>query len=361
MALIEVGKVNLSVQDRIEFFRSLSNWLTSGGGRMSVAEAVRFTCETFSRDEYSTLAPKMNHISREVTAGQITFHEALSVAKLGFTKQELAIVRAAEESSQLRQTMPSLVEAMETKARARKSLTRKLAMPLFAGVLLVLMSIGVMTIMMPSVLGPVLTRNASALNDMPFIIGWYWGASQWLQDFWVIPTATVFVFVVLIFIRNTPAIKPHFEKTMLKFGPIRRLIISYNAMLVVYFMPALLRSGMPPHDVLRTLAETLETLSIAGSLRVAANEYEGGTQLVDALVHLPFRSSFRSSVEAGEKTGAIADRVEDLKNPYAADLERIINQTVIGLTTLVMAILLPLFLLSMYITLTVPIFALMEF
>ena len=361
MALIEIGKTGLGQGDRIEFFRALSNWLQSGAGQMSTSEAIKFTCESFSRDEYRTLQPRMYRIISSVEMGTSSFAEALYEARLGFTEQEISIVRAAEKSNQLRQALPSLVTALEVKQKARKSLMGKLAMPLVGGVMLILMSIGVMTFMMPMVLGPVLQRDPTALDNMPFVIGWYWELSQWFQIYWRMVAFGAAVGVVLIIFRNHSILKPYSEKVIMAFAPFRRLIVAFNATLVVYFMPALLRSGLPPHQVLRALADTLDTLSISSALRMAANEYEGGTQLVDALQGLPFRSSFRSSVESGEKTGAIADRVEDLQRPYMGDLERVINQTVAGLTMLVMALLLPLFLLSMYITLTVPIFALMEY
>ena len=361
MALIEIAPPALSLPQRIEFFRTLGSWLNSGGGTMSIAESVKFTCETFGRDEYRHFANRMDRIVREVQSGQTPFYKAINVAMLGFTEQEISIIEAAEQSNQLRVAVPSLVEAMTTRSSAQKSLASKLAMPLIGGIMLIFMSIMVMTVMMPTVLGPVLKRRADALDDMPFIIAWFWDASQWLQVWWLHLTITLIVFILILVFRNHPVLKPHTEDLFMKLKPYKRLVIAFNATLVVYFMPALLRSGMSPHAVLRTLSSSIGNLQIKGSLRVAASEHESGAQLGDALKVLPFKSSFRSAVEAGEKTGKVAERVEDLKIPYSDDLDRVIRQTVLSLTFIVMALLLPFFLISMYITLTVPIFALMEY
>lgn len=358
---LEIARTHFGNADKVEFFRTLSGWLSSGEGRMSVAEAVKFTCETFSRDEYRGFRPRMERIVREVEGGQISFSEALKSSQLGFAPQELAIVEAAEKANQLRIAIPSLVEALEMKQNAVKSLRAKLAMPLIGGVMLILMSIGVMTMMMPTVLGPVLQRKPDALDSMPFVISWYWEMSKWLQSFWYIPLIFTTVVILAILLRNLPLVKPYMEALLMWFTPTYRLILAFNSMLVVFFMPALLRSGMSFHIVLRTLASTLDNASIAGALRVAANDHEGGTSMAESIDILPFKGSFRSAVEAGERTGQVANRVEELKTPYAGDLERVIKQTVGSLTLIVMAVLLPFFLLSMYITLTVPIFALMEY
>ena len=358
---IEIGQRALALGDRIEFLRSLGNWLNSGGGHMSTAEAVRFTCETFGRDEYKAFRPRMEHIIREVQSGQTPLYRALADAQLGFERQSLSILEAGEKSNQLRKAIPDLVHALEVRANARKSLMLKLSMPLIGGVMLVFMSIGVLTIMMPQVLEPVLRRNADALADMPFIIGWFWEVSKWLREYWMMPVAVVVSLILILLFRNTPVIKPHFEKVVMSFGPLRRLSLAYNAVLVVYFMPALVRSGMPFYDILRSMANSIDNLGIAATLRIAAHDHEAGMRLLDALESIPFRSSFRGAIEAGEKTGQIAERIEDLKAPYNGDLERIIRQVVAATIIMVMAILLPFFLISMYITLTVPIFALMEY
>ena len=76
---------------------------------------------------------------------------------------------------------------------------------------------------------------------------------------------------------------------------------------------------------------------------------------------LPFRGSFRSAVEAGEKTGKIAERVEDLKVPYAGEFERITKKATALLMLVVMAGLLPFFIISMYTSLVAPMIALMEY
>jgi len=183
----------------------------------------------------------------------------------------------------------------------------------------------------------------------------------WLQVWWPVVVAFLVAPPIMFFLRNTPILKPFMTKFLFHFGPSRRLILVFNSTLVVYFMPALVRSGMPLPDVLYTLADTLENDSIAGAMRTAAVDHENGTKLGDALAVLPFKGSFRSAVEAGEATGEVAARVEDLQVPYSDEMERVINRTVSALKGMVMAVLLPLFMICMYTTLVGPIFALMEY
>ena len=75
---IQIGKASLSTADRVDFFRSLSEWINSGGGQMSLAESVRNTTSGFSQEEYATLAPQMETIANDVTSGQVAEAEVVS-------------------------------------------------------------------------------------------------------------------------------------------------------------------------------------------------------------------------------------------------------------------------------------------
>lgn len=358
---LQIGMSALSLGDRVEYLRTLAAWLVSSGGRMPVSEAIRNTCEAFSRDEYRSLAGRMNRIVSDYDSGQTHFNKALIAAKLGFTKQELTVLEAAENSNQLRVAVPAMVEAMQMRLDAQRNLTRKMAMPVISGIMLILMSLGVAIFMLPTILGPVLQRSPDALEKFPFIIQAFWAFSQWLRANWIVPVVFLLVPVMLVILRNTIIVKTWIESVVMHVAPLRRLAIAYNGVMLVYFMPALVRSGMQLPQVMRALSESLNNQSIANALRAAANEHEAGMRLGDALARLPMKGSFRSAIEAGEKTGAIADRVEDLKAPYAADYDRVVRRAVGALTMVVMGVLLPLFIISMYTSLVAPIFALMEY
>lgn len=358
---IQIGMSTLALADRVEFLRTLAAWLVSSGGRMPVSEAIRNTCEAFSRDEYRSLAGRMGRIMNDYDSGQVQFNKALVAARLGFSKQEVTVLEAAENSNQLRIAVPAMVEAMQMRLDAQRNLSRKMAMPVISGIMLILMSLGVAIFMLPTVLGPVLQRQPEALAEFPMIIRGYWAFSQWLRGNWIVPAVILLAPLMIFLFRKTMLVRAWIETFVMTVTPLRRLAIAYNGVMLVYFMPALVRSGMQLPQVLRALAESLNNQSIAAGLRAAANEHEGGMRLGDALARLPMKGSFRSAIEAGEKTGAIADRVEDLKAPYAADYDRVVRRAVSVLTMVVMGGLLPLFIISMYTSLVAPIFALMEY
>ncbi|MDD9912132.1 MAG: type II secretion system F family protein [Alphaproteobacteria bacterium] len=358
---IQFGPTSLSTEDRIVFFRTLGSWLTSGGGHTSVADAVKNTCDTFSYDEYKTLKPKMDTITREYVGGQVSLAQALRSVHVGFKKQELAIIEAAEKSSQLRMAVPSLVEALDIQHKGRKLLVGSMTMPLMVGFALILMSLGVLIIMLPMVIGPVVERRPDALYDFPAILRWYWFTSVWLRANYPIPTAVAVIPILIFVFKSVPIVKRQLDKFLMWLKPSRRMIITFNGVLSVFFMPALVRSGMPGHAVLDALAECVSHPNIAGMLRGAAQEHRNGMRMGEAVKVLPFRTSFANAVSTGEQTGQIAERVEELKEPYRLDLERQISQTVSVLKFFVMAILLPFFVVTTYTSLVGPIFALMEY
>lgn len=328
---------------------------------MPVNEAIKNTCEAFSRDEYRSLSNRMGRIVSDYESGQTPLYEALRRGRLGFTEQELSVVESAERSNQLRAAIPELVEALEMRQTSTRVLYRQMAMPVVGGFMLIVMSLGVAMFMLPMVLGPVLQRQPDALEGFPAIVQGYWYFSVWIQDNWLIPVVLLLIPPFLFLFRNSRAIKPFVEGVIWRIAPLRRIAIAFNGVLIVYLMPALVRSGMPLYDVFRAVARSLENQRISSAFQIAANEHEAGMRVGDALVRVPLKGSFRSALEAGEKTGQIAERIEDLKMPYSTEYDRIMRRAVATLMVVVMAGLLPLFIISMYTSLVAPIFALMEF
>lgn len=358
---LEIGKTSLSAADRIDFFKTLAGWLSSGAGQMSLAESVRNTTSGFSQEEYATLAPKMDLVNAEVGSGQTPLYEALANSGLGFRNQELAVVEAAERSSQLRQALPSLVTAMETEYAGRRDLIAKLTGPLIIGVMLIALTLGVLIIMLPLVISPVLERNPKALETFPFILVWFWYASVWLRANYIYLLVVLVVAVILFLFRNFPALQPYWLRFLIRWSVSRKLVLGFNSMVVVYFLPTLVRSGMPTYQVLEQLSGCVKNPLIASLLMAASEDHRGGIRLSQACAILPFKASFTNALEAGEATGAIADRVADLQEPYRLELERYIRQVASTIKFIVMAGLLPLFIVATYTSLVGPIFALMEY
>jgi type II secretory pathway component PulF len=358
---IQFGKAKLSTGDRIDFFKTLSGWLNSGEGRMSLSEAVDNTTAGFSAEEYAALAPQMQLIAREVSGGQTTLYQALAMVEIGFTIQELAIVEAAERSSQLRQALPSLVAAMEVQHQGKRELWMKMAGPLLIGVLLILLSIGVLVFMLPLVISPVISRNPKAVDSFPIILQWFWALSVWLRAHPYPLPGAITALGIMFLCRNTPFLQPTWLKFTLSWSVSRKLIIGFNSMVVAYFMPALVRSGMPTPQVLEQLAYCVTNPVLRSILLSAATEHMNGIRMSSALEIMPFKASFVNAITAGEATGALAERVEDLQVPYRIELERNIRQVAGTLKFIVMVILMPMFIISTYTALVGPVFALMEY
>lgn len=358
---INIGKSKLSTADRIDFFKTLNGWMQAGAGTTSLSESVKNTVDAYSHEEYASLAEVMRTIHREVESGQTMFYAALAQSDLGFQEQELAVIEAAERSSQLKQALPSLVSALVVQHQGRKDLMMKLAGPLFIGVLLIIMSLGVLVIMLPLVIQPVLDRNPKALYSFPSILQWYWAASVWLRANPYLVMGVLSGLVITVFCRNLPGLQPYWLRFTMWWGVTRKLIIGFNALIVAYFMPAFLRSGMPSPEVLEQLAYCVNNPIMRSLLLAAADDHRGGLRLSDSLAALPFRASFINAIVAGEVTGSVPDRVADLQEPYKIELERFLRQVAGTLKFIVMAVLLPFFILSTYTSLVGPIFALMEY
>ncbi|MEC8467766.1 MAG: type II secretion system F family protein, partial [Pseudomonadota bacterium] len=212
---LEFGITELGLTERIEFFRTLSSWLTSGGGAFPVNEAIANTCDVYSRDEYKSLRAKMERVVRDYNSGQVLFSDALKGTGLGFTEQEISIIRAAEQSNQLRVAVPSLVEALTMRQNSTKALKGKMMMPVVGGFMLILMSLGVMIFMLPVVMEPVLQRDDSVIDKFPLIIRFYWFGSVWLRANYIIPILFALAPIIIFFTRNTRVLSQYIERTLM--------------------------------------------------------------------------------------------------------------------------------------------------
>ena len=184
---------------------------------------------------------------------------------------------------------------------------------------------------------------------------------MWLRANPYMVGGAVLSLIVLFFCRNLPGLQPYWLKFTMWWSPSRKLIIGFNSLIIVYFMPALLRAGMPSPQVLEQLAYCVGNPIIRSLLLAASDDHRAGLRMSDAVATLPFRASFINAITAGEVTGAIPDRVADLQEPYRIELERFLKQVAGTLKFIVMVILLPFFILSTYTSLVGPIFALMEY
>lgn len=358
---LEIGKTSLAIADRIAFFRTLGSWLGSGGGQTAVADAVRNTTESFSYDEYKTLRHKMELIEREYSSGQTPLYVALEQADLGFANHELAVIKAGEESNQLRDAVPSLVAALDIQHTGRRLLVSSLSTPLIMGFVLILMMLGVLVFMIPIVVEPIITRKPEALAKFPAIIQWVWYASLFVRGNAVgVSMVAGFPVAVLVF-QKVPIVAKYIAKFFMWFRPTWRLITTFNAVLLVYFLPAFARSGMPSPQVLSALSECVTHPHFAGLLRAASEVNRTGSRMGEAVKPIPVRTSFTNAVSMGEQTGALADRVEELQEPYALEMKRAIGQVASTLKVIVMGVLFPLFIVVAYTSLVAPIFALLEY
>jgi type II secretory pathway component PulF len=237
----------------------------------------------------------------------------------------------------------------------------KMMGPCIIGIMLIAMSLGVLVIMLPLVIQPVIERNDKALAAFPLILRWFWYASVWLRANPFIPSGLVGALVVVLLLRNTPSVQPYWIRFTMWWNVTRKLILGFNSMLIVYFLPALLRSGMPTYQALEQLAFCVNHPLIRSILLASAEDHRNGLRMSQAVENIPFKASFFNAIVAGEATGAIADRVEDLQGPYKIELERYIKQVASTLKFIVMVVLLPLFIICTYTSLVGPIFALMEY
>jgi len=320
--LIPLHSEKVKLKDMAVFCRQLAISVNSG---LPLRDALAGIHEDMDVPAFKKILGKM--IAR--LHDGIAFSKAASEHPKVFSQVFVGLVRAAEESGSMGETMSRLADYLESSDRLRRKVGSLMAYPAFVAGFFVLICLVMVFWIVPQfqdIFGdldsslPPLTQAVFALNNAvvhhaPLIGG-------------------IIALVVILFIlfRRSKGGKLKLAKIQLKLPWFGECIKQYVIARVCRCLAIMLKSGVPIATGLQIVSKVGNNLAIENSLIEAREQTIGGSNIADSLAGTQiFPSLLLRMVRVGESAGRLP---EVLDNVAAAYEDRVENTITTGMALL---------------------------
>jgi len=264
-----------------------------------------------------------------------------------------ATVAAGEQSGHLDVVLERLAEYTEARQILRQTVTNALIYP----IVLVLMSVGIISFMLASVVPKIVGVFENAGGELPGLTRGLIATSDFLRNHWFLLIVGIgAVIYVIWWLLQKDGPKRRYHNMLLRTPIVGRLTRGINTARFTRTLSILAGSGVPILDALKIAAEVVENLPMRDAVNEAAVRVREGaaisTSLAASKLFPPMMIHLISSGEAG-------GRLEEMLGRSATNQEREVNAlitTLLGILqpllivamgavvmTIVLAILLPIF------------------
>ena len=253
----------------------------------------------------------------------VAFSKAVAEHPKVFSSVFVGLVRAAEESGSMGETMTRLADYLESSDRLRRKIGSLMAYPIFVAGFFVLICLVMVFWIVPQfqdIFGglhselPPLTRavfavNSAIVHHAPLIAG-------------------IIVLIVVLFtlFRRTGGGRLHLAKLQLKLPWVGECIKQYVIARVCRCLAIMLKSGVPIATGLQIVSKVGNNLAIENSLVEARNQTVGGSNIADSLSGTKiFPSLLIRMVKVGESAGRLPDVLDNVAGAYEDRVENTIT------------------------------------
>lgn len=264
-----------------------------------------------------------------------------------------ATVAAGEQSGHLDVVLDRLADYTEARQSLRQTITNALVYP----IVLVLMSIGIISFMLASVVPKIVTVFENTGGQLPALTRGLIATSEFLRGNWfllIVAVAAAMYGIWWLLQREDP--RRRYHNFLLRMPIAGRLTRGINTARFTRTLAILVGSGVPILDALQIASEVVENLPMRDAVKEAAVRVREGAMISSSLgaskLFPPMMIHLVSSGEAGGRLGEMLERAANNQerevNGLIATLLGVLQPLLIVLMgavvlTIVLAILLPIF------------------
>jgi len=266
----------------------------------------------------------------------VAFSKAAAQHPKVFSQVFTGLVRAAEESGSMGETMIKLADYLESSDRLRRKIGSLMAYPIFVAGFFVLICMVMVFWIVPQfqdIFGdlkselPPLTRAVFAINNTV------------VHQAPLIGAVIVLLAVLFILYRRTKGGKLQLAKTQLKLPWIGECIKQYVIARVCRCLAIMLKSGVPIATGLQIVSKVGNNLAIENSLLEARNQTVGGSNIADSLAGTKiFPALLLRMVKVGEGAGRLPEVLDNVAGAYEDRVENTITTGVALLEPVIIVI-----------------------
>lgn len=301
----------ISLSERSVFCRQLSISVESG-------VPLREAFENIAADiDNPTFKVVLERVMKRLDDGQ-TMSQAISPEPKAFDKLFVALIKAAEESGSITETLKYLAISMERADRLARKIKSIVAYPIFIGFFFVLISLIMTLFVLPkfqSVFAsfggrlPKLTQVVFSINT--YIVN---------NSAWII-LLIVLVVASLILYWRTPTGRKQRDALLLRMPVVGDIIRKIAVARFCRNLGIMVKGGVPVATAIEIAAEILGNKSMEATLKSTRDRIMAGNDIASSLDKKTFPRLVVRMVSVGESSGRLPDVLEKVADLYEDQAE----------------------------------------
>jgi type IV pilus assembly protein PilC len=231
-----------------------------------------------------------------------------------FNRLYVNMVSAGEQSGNIEEVLTRLAKYMDTMLRLRRKIRGALSYP----AILVLVTIGVVTMLMIKVI-PVFEEIYGSSNvELPVLTQTIIDISRFLRAYLLVIVGSLIVLATMaVWLYRTPPGRRMFQAVLLRLPIVGPLVRKNLLARIARTLGVLVSSGMPMLSAMTLVRQASNNMLFEEAIGNASREVERGETLSDSLRGAgQFSSMFLQMVSAGEETGKLPEMLSNLADFY---------------------------------------------
>jgi len=253
----------------------------------------------------------------------VPFSKAVSAHPKAFSSVFIGLVRAAEESGSMGETMTRLADYLESSDRLRRKVASMMAYPAFVAGFFV-----TICLVMVFVIVPQFQDIFSGLHsELPFLTRAVFSVnSAIVHQAPLIAAVLVLIGGLFYLYRRSKSGRLKLAKIQLKLPWIGECIKQYVIARVCRCLAIMLKSGVPIATGLQIVSKVGNNVAIENSLIEARSQTVGGSNIADSLAGTEiFPSLLIRMVKVGESAGRLPEVLDNVAGAYEDRVENTIT------------------------------------
>lgn len=306
---------SIRTSDQIQFLRQMCLMLRSGLPLLHALEVFARQCSR------AVVARAVRRTAERIQAGQ-SLSTALAEERSLLPPLALRMIAIGETIGELDGVMDRVATHLERRAEIRSSLLTSLAYPM----ILVIATIGVVAFLVTNVIPKFVQLLSSRSMSMPPAAQWLMDATNFLNTYGLHLLGGLVGVVLLLFLGSlVRPVRYAMDRAVLSIPIVGQVIRLAFLAHVGRTLSALLRSGVPILDALRTLAQSVSNRALAARVQAASDDVLGGRPLSAGLRCRLIPPLLPELVAVGEASGTLDTVLDDAGDYYETRLRRTVK------------------------------------
>ena len=318
----------IKFRDLTIFYRQFATMVNAG---LTLVSSLVILAEQV---ENKTLSNIIKIVKSDVEAGS-SLADACAKQPQVFSELNISMIRAGEIGGVLDEILNKIADLMEKEYALRQKVKSAMAYPSFVAVAAVLMSIFMLTFILPQFVGVF----AQFGGELPALTNFFVVLTKLFNQYWYIffITFSALVFAFLTYIKTTNG-KFNFDKLKLSapvFGEINRKTAVAR---FTRILGTLIRSGVPILEALKVSSNAMGNLVISLAVTDAKTKIKEGQSISGPLAESGvFPSMVTQMIMVGEESGELEGMLINIANFYDQEVDRSVERLTSIIEPLMMA------------------------